>query len=517
MTPDLSFQISSFSRLIYYITDEEDRFLLQLQKLVADTGGLTAKVYNAAFGLVPLATAVGEWEARSHPVDSATVNIHDALISIYRDPRLGGQNIYVLTDPDRWLQDAHVQRRILNILHQAHNNPLRILTIICVSCRRVIPEKLARYTEVVHDRGLAESELTSLVERTCLQLQMKSPPQPETLFKGLTGFEVQSAILQSFRRGQTADPAFLSEYRFRQLRKTDLVHHLDVSKDTFERVGGLGRLKSWAKRTKAAWSKEGRDFGLEPPRGILAIGVWGCGKSLSIKALGNAWGLPVIQLEMGKLRSSAVGESEANVYRALRIIESVAPCMVFVDEAEKSLAGGHSSAYTDAGTTSRTIGILSTWMQETTAPVCIAMSANSVATLPVEFVNRMDERFFFDLPSTADRAEILRIHLARRQQDPERFNMTRLAEAAEYMVGREIEQCVKAAMLVSYERGQKQLDEFIFLDELRRKPRIVNTMVDEINETLEWVGYDPKVNDGVRARFAADPQQQEGNVVCLKR
>jgi SpoVK/Ycf46/Vps4 family AAA+-type ATPase len=258
---------------------------------------------------------------------------------------------------------------------------------------------------------------------------------------------------------------------------------------------------------KPAWSKAGRDFGLEPPKGVLAVGVWGTGKSLSIKALGNAWGLPIIQLELGRLRSSAVGQSEANVYRATRIIESVAPCIVWIDEAEKSLAGGQSSAHTDAGTTSRTIGILSTWMQETSVPACMAMTANSLTTLPVEFVNRMDERWFFDLPSVEDRIDIIKIHLQKRKQDPKQFDLRLLAETADQMVGREIEQCIKSSLTLSFDLGR--LDTEILLRELERKPRIVHTMADEIKQTLEWVGFDAKVDDGVRARFAADPRGQD--------
>jgi SpoVK/Ycf46/Vps4 family AAA+-type ATPase len=339
------------------------------------------------------------------------------------------------------------------------------------------------------------------------------PEDPPTLFKGLTSFEVQAALIQTFKKNRGfSDTQALASYRYRQLKKTDLIQHIDTSPYSFDNVGGAGRFKAWVKRTKAAWTKEGKAFGLEPPKGILVVGVWGTGKSLSVKALGNEWGMPVIQLEMGRLRSSAVGESEANVYRAIKIIESIAGdsgCIVWVDEAEKSLSGGQSSAFTDGGTGSRTIGILSTWLQETTSPICFAMTANSLKTLPVEFINRMDERFFFDLPSQEDRIDILKIHLRKRGQDPAKLNLVRLADASKSMVGREIEQCLKAAMAESFNQKKSALDEAILVEELERKPRIVSTMADEIQETLEWVGYDPNVDDGVRARYAADPSGQD--------
>jgi hypothetical protein len=178
-------------------------------------------------------------------------------------------------------------------------------------------------------------------------------------------------------------------------------------------------------------------------------------------------------------------------------------CVCWVDEAEKSLSGSQSSALSDAGTTSRTIGILSNWLQETSAPVCLAMTANSLTTLPIEFVNRMDERFFVGLPSEDERIEILKIHLIKRGQNPADFQLAELSAAARNMVGREIEQAIGAAMVESFSRNHESLDHKVLLEELRTKPRIFKTMVDEVKEILEWVGWDPDTKDGIRARFAS--------------
>jgi SpoVK/Ycf46/Vps4 family AAA+-type ATPase len=272
---------------------------------------------------------------------------------------------------------------------------------------------------------------------------------------------------------------------------------------TFKDVGGNDRFKAWADETQASWTEDGRKFGLKPPKGVLAVGVWGCGKSLSVKAMGAAWHLPVVQLEMGRLRSSGVGESEANVYRAVRMIEAMAPCIVWVDEAEKSLSGNASSGASDAGTTSRTIGILSTWLQETTAPICMAMTANSLKTMPVEFVNRMDERFFFNIPSEDERVAIFKIHLRKAGQNPDTFDLASLAEKSEKMVGREIEQAIQAAMIKSFNAKHPRLDEGILLEVLSKKPRIFRTMADEMKEIIDWVGFDPDADEGIRARFAS--------------
>jgi len=509
MFPELEFHLRAVTRLIYFVTEEEDRFLVQLQTAMRDKAA-HVKVYNAAFGLVGLSDLISDWSSKAHKVERDTMPIHDALINIYKEPTPKERKFYVITDPERWLKDAHVQRRILNILHQVHNDVGTVKVLICVGNAPMIPPKLARYTEVVYDTGLSKEEIYEVVEKTCTPLKMEIPENVEDLFRGLTSFEAQASLIQSYKKTQGhADPKVLTEYRFKQLKKTDLVRYIDTTDYTFEQVGGAGRFKEWAAQTAAVWTPEGREFGLEPPRGVLAVGVWGTGKSLCIKALGNAWGLPLVQFDLGSLRQSGVGDSESNVYRALRIIESVAPCVVWTDEAEKSFAGGHSSSFTDAGTTSRMIGIISTWLQETQAPVCLAMTANSLKTLPVEMTNRADERWFFDLPSKEDRIDVIKIHLRKRGQEPSEFNLAELAEAAERMVPREIEQCMKSSLVESFSNKKKKLDQAIFLKALERKPRIVNTMADEIKETLDWVGFDPEADDGVRARFAADPTGQD--------
>jgi SpoVK/Ycf46/Vps4 family AAA+-type ATPase len=304
------------------------------------------------------------------------------------------------------------------------------------------------------------------------------------------------------KKRKVIDPKFISDFKRRQIYKTDLLTVVDTNK-TFDMIGGNDRFKEWALKTRNSWTEEGQKFGLKPPKGVLCVGVWGCGKSLSVQAMGSAWKLPVVQMEIGKLRSSAVGETESNVYRAIRLIESVAPCIVYIDEAEKSLAGSHSSSQSDAGTMSRTIGILSNWMQETDAKVCMAMTANSLKTLPIEFINRMDERFFFDLPNDEERIAILKIHLKKRGQDPENYQLAELAEKAKHMVGREIEQAIDAGMVDSFDAGKDILDPEILSKILESKPRIFKTMVDELKEILDWVGRDDVTGEGIRARFAS--------------
>ena len=374
--------------------------------------------------------------------------------------------------------------------------------------------------EVIYDKGLSQEQVKEVVETTCQKLStggdvVVSPPSDSSqIFRGLTKWEIEMAIAHSISvtkkdpdpdKRFRIDPEIITAYRRRALKKTDLVQYVDTSKFTFEQVGGASRFKDWCSSTAATWTEEGRAYGLTPPKGVLAVGVWGCGKSLSVKAMGSAWRLPVVSLEMGKLRGGLSGSSENNVYSAINLIERVAPCIVWIDEAEKSLSGGQSSAQTDSGVTNRMIGILSTWLQETDSPICLALTANSLSTLPVEFVNRMDERFFFDLPAKKERIEILKIHLTKIRQDWRRFDLDALADRADLMVGREIEQAIKAALTDSFHARKPSLDYDILKKQLIKKPRIFKTMVDEVAAIKEWVGYDKEADDGIRARFAAPP------------
>jgi len=313
----------------------------------------------------------------------------------------------------------------------------------------------------------------------------------------------QGIVLNKERGKPDFDISHLETFRQNVLRNNDLLYPIDTRED-MSNLGGLTRFKAWAEETRLTWTEEGAKFGLKPPRGVLNVGVWGCGKSTAVKVLGQLWRLPVIHLEMGRIRHSHVGQSERNMYEALQTLDQIGKCLVWVDEAEKSFSGSDSSGTSDAGTTSRMIGILSTWIQETKSPVCLALTANSVTGLPIEFINRMNERFFFDLPSEEERIEIVKIHIRKAGQDPARHQLVEAAQAAIDLVGREIEQCIEHAMIKSFHADKNGLDPDILLKALRDKPRIVQTMSKEIQALRAWVGEDPERKDGIRARWASE-------------
>ena len=184
-------------------------------------------------------------------------------------------------------------------------------------------------------------------------------------------------------------------------------------------MGGLGVLKDWLNKRALAFTNEARAFGLPAPKGILMLGVQGCGKSLCAKAVSTQWQLPLLRFDMGRMFGSLVGSSEENVRRAIAVAESVAPAMLWVDEIDKAFAGSQGSGATDGGTTARVFGTFLTWLSEKSAPVFVVATANDISQLPPELLRkgRLDEIFFVDLPSREERAEIFRIHLHKRGRE----------------------------------------------------------------------------------------------------
>lgn len=527
MHPDLKRNLKCMTYVNYVVTDEEDRVINSIahalakrmgQQRTSKKGppGVSVKVYNAAFGLIPVEHLQNNLKQRALAREPDFGNVLKAMEGIFLEDTQDRIHFYLITDPERYLQNDEFVRRILNIIHQVNSNISIVKCIYFIGSTLFIPPKLASYMHVIREDYLPREEIQEILDGLSEKVRENLPEDAYTWFSGLTAYQVTSAAGQSIgmtkedpdpeKRGLVTKQSIF-QYKRERIRKTDLLKLIDASQVTFDIIGGVDRFKKWALETRHAWTAAGKAFGLRPPRGILCVGVWGCGKSLSVKALGSTWGLPVVQLELGKLRDSGVGNTEANTYRVIKYLEAMAPCIAFVDEADKSFSGSQSSSYSDAGTTSRTLGILSTWHQETTAEVCLALTANSLKTLPVEFTNRISERFFFDLPSEDDRVDILKIQLRllgnlTKEQIAE-FNLRRLAEASENMVPREMEQAVEASLRKSFVEGKPCLDFEIFLTELKSKPRILKTMDTELREVINWVGYDEDSQDGLRARYAS--------------
>jgi len=209
-----------------------------------------------------------------------------------------------------------------------------------------------------------------------------------------------------------------------------------------------------------AFGQSARDYGLPAPKGIALVGIPGTGKSLTAKMIGGLWHMPLLRLDVGALFGSLVGESEERARRALRLAETIAPCVVWIDEMEKALAHGGN----DSGTSTRVFGTILTWMQEKTAPCFVVATANDISRLPPELLRkgRFDEIFFLDLPTLEERREIMAVHLRKRRRLPRDYDLDQLAAASEGYVGAEIEQAIVEAMTVAfYEEREPTTDDIV--------------------------------------------------------
>lgn len=273
----------------------------------------------------------------------------------------------------------------------------------------------------------------------------------------------------------------------RQVVEQDGLLEFVPVEEGFAQVAGLDGLKAWLAKRRAVVHDPQRaaQSGLGFPRGVLLLGVPGCGKSLSAKAVAREWGLPLLKLDPANLYDKYIGDSEKNFKRAMRIAERMAPIVLWIDELEKAFAS--SSGEEDGGVSRRVFGTFLSWLQERRADVFVAATSNDIAKLPPEFIRkgRFDEVFFVDLPRGPARAEILRLHLRKRKQDPANFEVRALAAATEGFSGAEIEQVVVSGLYTAFAEG-RALDTGMLLAEVEATRPLSGTMRERIEELRAW-------------------------------
>lgn len=340
-------------------------------------------------------------------------------------------------------------------------------TVILLSSVLKLPPELEKDLTVVDLDMPGEAELLAVLEETVEQV--KDNPKVEInldagarekIVKALTGLtksEAENALAKVVVTRSRLDPEdvdLLLAEKEQIIRKSGMLEFYSTP-EKFGSIGGLDLLKAWLRQRGKAFNEAARAFGLPNPRGLLLVGVPGCGKSLSAKAVSAEWKMPLLKFDLGKVFGSLVGQSEENMRRALRMAEAVAPCVLWIDEIEKGLSGTRGQTG-DSGTSTRVFGTLLTWMEENDKPVFLIATANDIEGLPPELLRkgRFDEIFFIDLPSPQERANILAIHLAKHHRDYREFDLTALVIATEGFSGAEIEQAVVSALYRAFAEGE---------------------------------------------------------------
>ena len=307
---------------------------------------------------------------------------------------------------------------------------------------------------------------------------------------GLTRDEAEKVYRKAYvtaNRLTDAEVDIVLSEKKQLIRRNGILEYIEED-ETIDSVGGLEELKRWLQQRSNAFTERAREYGLPQPKGMLILGVPGCGKSLIAKTTSRLWGLPLLRLDMGRVYDgSMVGRSEANLRNALKTAESISPVILFIDELDKAFAGGAGSADSDGGTSSRIFGSFLTWMQEKTSPVFVMATANRVERLPGEFLRkgRFDEIFFVDLPTSEERQEIFKIHLGKRRREIARFDIDQLANVSDGFSGAEIEQAIIAAMYEAFAQDREftQLD---IIAAIKSTLPLSKTMTEQVTALRDW-------------------------------
>jgi len=504
-------QVISANRPCIFITAESDVELLRY----IDTGYSETTsffVYSSTFCRL---VSLSELIKSLFSVPSAAAQSTDEVLVEIINQDFSSVNVtynkYIFLDCQNYISDPQNIRRIKDILSKYQFDNNYTVSLIFVSQSVCVPPELERLSEVVffdlpNINDLREHS-NKMTKGFVLEGDLAPTEEVVLNLKGLTLFEVEQAYFQSYYLYKKIDLSFIRNFKKNAIAKTNLLSLMETN-ITFDDIGGLSNLKNWIQKSYGGWTVEGLKFGLPLLKGLLLVGIPGTGKSLTAKALGNTWGLPVIKFDMSRLLSSRIGDSENNMLRVLKILENVSPVVVFIDEIEKSMAGLESSTFSDAGTTARIISTFLAWMQDNTKPIFIVATANAIQYVAPELISRFDKVFFVNLPQKEERKEIFKIHLKAVKRDPDLFDLDSLAEKSKDLSGREIEQVVKDALYSAfYKKREITMDDIINV--LNSKPGIMLIMKEKITALLKWVGWDNQRRNGVRAEYASLPDNVE--------
>jgi hypothetical protein len=476
--------------LLYIISSEE----LRVQSVVLEIAKKRQKKayeWSSSTGIVPVGTSIQSQKHRQNPTREPLAALDQVIEQV--EPA-----IFIFKDFHPFLtrNNFAIVRKLKEIALYLKNS---FKTIILISPLMEIPTELEKEITVLNyplptreDLGvLLDKIIADVTQFKQVKIDLDEAGRDRLLQAalGLTLGEAENVfakiIVQDERlTGEDVNEVFAEKQQI--IRKSGLLEYC-ASSENFGHVGGLKVLKDWLNKRAVAFTQEARQFGLPAPKGILMLGVQGCGKSLCAKAVSNQWRLPLLRFDMGRMFGSLVGSSEENVRRAIHVAESVAPAILWVDEIDKAFAGSQASGMADGGTTARVFGTFLTWLSEKSAPVFVVATANDISQLPPELLRkgRLDEIFFVDLPSREERLEVFRIHVSKRGREAANFDLAALAEASKDFSGAEIEEAINSALYDAF-YDKQEINTRHVLNALEQTVPLARTMEEQIGGLRRW-------------------------------
>jgi len=416
---------------------------------------------------------------------------HEPLAALDYIKNTKRRSLFVLCDFHPHLEDSPKVVRLIKEI--ALDNERSGHTLIFVSHQLPLPDEIKRFAVKFQLTLPNEEQLEKLIRHEASLWSKKYQGQKvktdaATLkkivrnLKGMSFADARRLVRNIINDGALTEdeiPA-INKAKF-ELLDMDGVVSFEYETSKFTEVGGLNNLKRWLKEREAAFMDP--DIPLDPPKGLMLVGVQGGGKSLAAKAVAGMWGLPLLRLDFGALYNKYHGETERNLRQALKVSELMAPCVLWFDEIEKGISSGES----DGGTSQRVLGTLLTWMAEKEAQVFVVATANDISRLPPELLHkgRLDEIFFVDLPDEQTRKEIFMIHLKRRGQAFSEFDLGALSHASEGFTGSEIEQAVVSGLYRAYGKGSTLTTDNL-IEVINETRPISVVMKEKIDELKRW-------------------------------
>ena len=479
---DIAALIRARNPLIWIVTREEARV----------ERGLLDAAASAQYDVRFWDCAMGISDARGSQLDP-NGDPQNALATI-RDRK--DRVVWVLRDLHLWLRDPTVLRGLRSLARSLPSAPrAEARAIVVLSPSSEVPPELAGHAIVVEwplpDREeiaqILDSVVASLPAEIAAKVTNGAREAAIDAAVGLTAEEASSCYAKSVVTAKTIDAKAVSAEKKRVIAREKVLEWFDPEPRGLEAVGGLDNLKTWLVQRRQALSQKARDFGLPAPKGVLLVGVPGCGKSLTAKAVAAAWSVPLLRLDLGALKSKWVGESESNIRKALQVAETVAPCILWLDEIEKAL-GGATQGAADGGVSADALGAILSWLQERQGSVFVVATSNDVSALPPELLRkgRFDEIFYVDTPTMVERNEILEAALKAHRRTSEGIDLSGVSGACDGFTGAEVASLVPDALFAAFADGERSLTTEDLLAAAKTVVPLTKTAAERISKLREW-------------------------------
>lgn len=495
---DVAALLRARNPLLWIVTREEQRVEKYLFE-AAGAAGYLARTWDIAAGVTGLDGRLDREFDGSDPDD-----IMKAIGERKGTEGNPNRGVWIMRDLPVWLAPpvgSVTLRRLRNLARELPSKERwSAQAIVVISPTADVPPELANHATVIEWPLPDREEIAALLDATVASL-------PEELQKtavngkrdaaidaavGLSGEEAQACFARSLVQTRKVDPATVAQEKQRVIAREKVLEWFDPLPGGLDAVGGLDNLKAWLVSRASAYSPRARAYGLPAPKGALLVGVPGCGKSLTAKAIATAWGVPLLRLDLGALKSKFVGESEGNLRKALRVIEAIGRCVVWLDEIEKALAGSTGEAG-DGGVSADALGAILSWMQDRSGEAFVIATANNAEKLPPELLRkgRFDEMWWIDLPNQVERAAIMGASLKAhgRNADTIGVDLTAVACATDTFTGAEIAALVPDALFAAFaDEGREPTTDDLLMAAKVVVP-LAKTADDKISKLREfWAG-----------------------------